>query len=229
MTRADPAAQADLFEPATPLIGSGDNLELEPGAVILRAYAVEEAPALLDAIERVLQAAPLRYMTTAPGWRMSVAMTNCGSAGWLSDRSGYRYDAVDPQTGRAWPAMPEVFANLARRAARAAGFAHFAPDACLINRYAPGARLSLHQDRNEQDFDAPIVSVSLGVPATFLWGGAARADRPRRVRLEHGDIVVWGGPARLNFHGIDTLRESHHPLTGSARFNLTFRRARLRR
>jgi alkylated DNA repair protein (DNA oxidative demethylase) len=180
-------------------------------------------------MERVTQAAPLRHMTTARGWRMSVAMTNCGHAGWLSDRNGYRYDAVDPQTGQQWPAMPEVFASLAMRAARAAGFAHFVPDACLINRYAPGARLSLHQDRNEQDFDAPIVSISLGVPASFLWGGAARSDRPRRVQLEHGDIVVWGGPARLNFHGIATLRESQHALTGSVRFNLTFRRALLRR
>lgn len=229
MTRADPAAQGDLFDRATPRVGKGDELELEPGAVVLRACAAEDAPALLEAIEQVTQAAPLRHMTTTRGWRMSVAMSNCGQAGWLSDHSGYRYDAVDPQTGRPWPAMPEIFASLAARAARAAGFGHFEPDACLINRYAPGARLSLHQDRNEQDFDAPIVSVSLGVPASFLWGGAARADRQRRVRLEHGDIVVWGGPARLNFHGIDTLREDCHPLTGNVRFNLTFRRAFLRR
>ncbi|MEO8057924.1 MAG: DNA oxidative demethylase AlkB [Burkholderiales bacterium] len=229
MTRSDPAVQADLFDRARESIGQGDGLELEPGAVVLRGYAVEEARALLGAIAQVAQAAPLRHMATARGWRMSVAMTNCGDAGWLSDRSGYRYDAVDPQTGRPWPAMPEAFANIAVRAARAAGFEHFEPDACLINRYAPGARLSLHQDRNEQDFDAPIVSVSLGVPASFLWGGATRANRPRRVRLEHGDIVVWGGPARLNFHGIDTLREGHHALTGCVRFNLTFRRALSRR
>ena len=223
MTRADPAAQAELFDAAA--VGKGDDLKLEPGAVVLRARAVAEAPALLDAIERITQAAPWRHMTTARGWRMSVATTNCGYAGWLSDRSGYRYDAVDPLTGRPWPAMPELFASIATSAARAAGFANYEPDACLINRYAPGARLTLHQDRNEQDFDAPIVSVSLGVPASFLWGGATRADRPRRVRLEHGDIVVWGGPARLNFHGIDTLRESHHPLTGCMRFNLTLRRS----
>jgi len=229
MTRADPAVQGDLFDRVTQLVRISAVLELEPGAVVLGAYAVEEAPALLDAIERVTQAAPLRQMTTARGWRMSVAMSNCGDAGWLSDRSGYRYDAADPQTGRPWPAMPEVFASLAARAARVAGFAHFEPDACLINRYAPGARLSLHQDRNEQDFDAPIVSVSLGVPATFLWGGSARTDRPRRVRLEHGDVVVWGGPARLNFHGVDMLRQGQHALTGSVRFNLTFRRALLRR
>ncbi len=229
MTRSDLAAQGDLFDRATPLIGNGGALQLEPGAVVLRGYATEEAPALLAAIAHVTQAAPLRCMTTARGWRMSVAMSNCGHAGWLSDPSGYRYDAVDPLTGRPWPAMPACFASLAARAALAAGFAHFEPDACLINRYAPGARLSLHQDRNEQDFDAPIVSVSLGVPASFLWGGAARAHRPQRVRLEHGDTVVWGGPARLNFHGIDTLRDDHHALTGNLRFNLTFRRAQWRR
>lgn len=232
MTRPDPAAQGDLFDQAAPLAGKRETppskLELEPGAVVLRAYAADQAPALLDAVAQVTQAAPLRHMTTARGWRMSVAMSNCGQAGWLSDHSGYRYDAVDPQTGLPWPAMPALFTRLAARAALAAGFAHFVPDACLINRYAPGARLSLHQDRNEHDFSAPIVSVSLGVPASFLWGGAARANRPQRVRLEHGDTVVWGGPARLHFHGIDTLREDQHALTGNVRFNLTFRQALLR-
>jgi DNA oxidative demethylase len=201
--------------------------QLEPGAFVLRAFALDKALCLLDAIQVVAQAAPFRRMTTARGLRMSVAMTNCGDAGWLSDRSGYRYDAIDPETNRRWPPMPPVFARLAERAAGAAGFDGFTPDACLINRYEPGTRLTLHQDRDEQDFTAPIVSVSLGVPATFLWGGPARADRARRVRLEHGDVVVWGGPSRLNFHGLDTLREGSHPLTGTARFNLTFRRALL--
>lgn len=221
MTRAEQQA----------LFGDDDDerLELEPGAWLLRGFAVEEAPALLAAIERVAQAAPWRNMETAGGWRMSVAMTNCGDAGWLSDRRGYRYDAIDPLTQRPWPALPDEFRTLAARAAAAAGFAHFEPDACLVNRYAPGARLSLHQDRNEADFGAPIVSVSLGVPATFLWGGTERAQRPRRLRLVHGDVVVWGGPARLNFHGVDTLREDQHPLTGPLRFNLTCRRARPRR
>ena len=200
-------------------------LELEPGAWLLQGFALDEAPTLLAAIGQVAQAAPWRNMETAGGWRMSVAMTNCGDAGWLSDRRGYRYDAIDPLTGRQWPAMPEAFRSLATRAAQAAGFAHFQPDACLINRYQPGARLSLHQDRNERDFGAPIVSVSLGVPATFLWGGAERAQRPRRLRLVHGDVVVWGGPARLNFHGVDTLREDQHAQTGPLRFNLTCRRA----
>ena len=221
MMRASRAVQEELFERQAAPAGSRE--ALGPGAFVLRGFAVEEAPALLDLLERIVQVAPLRHMETARGWRMSVAMTNCGRAGWLSDRNGYRYDPIDPQSNRPWPAMPEVFAGLAERAASAAGFGRFAPDACLVNRYEPGARLSLHQDRNEQDFAAPIVSVSLGVPASFLWGGAARSDRTRRVRLEHGDIVVWGGPARLNFHGIEALRDSHHPLTGSARFNLTFR------
>ncbi|MEO7337151.1 MAG: DNA oxidative demethylase AlkB [Caldimonas sp.] len=227
MTRASRPAQEELFDSGSAPAGSRE--PLEPGAFVLRAFAVEEAPALLDAIGLVAQAAPLRRMTTARGWRMSVAMTDCGDVGWLSDRGGYRYDRIDPQTRRPWPAMPEAFAHLATRAASAAGFDRFVPDACLVNRYEPGTRLTLHQDRDEPDFAAPIVSVSLGVPASFLWGGASRAGRLRRVRLEHGDVVVWGGPARLNFHGIDTLREGHHALTGSTRFNLTFRRALLER
>ena len=156
---------------------------------------------------------------------MSVAMTNCGRAGWVSDRGGYRYDPVDPVSHEAWPPMPAGFAILAAEAAAAAGFAGFDPDACLINRYEPGARLSLHQDRNERDFAQPIVSISLGLSATFLWGGQARAERPRRVPLHHGDIVVWGGPSRMTFHGVDRLKDGVHPLTGAARLNLTFRKA----
>ena len=227
MTRASPAGQEELFDSSE---SQGPSREqLEPGALVLRAFALAEAPALLETIEVVAQTAPFRHMTTARGHRMSVAMTNCGDAGWLSDRNGYRYDTIDPETNRPWPAMPGAFARLAARAASAAGFEAFMPDACLINRYEPGTGLTLHQDRDEQDFAAPIVSVSLGLPATFLWGGAARTDRPRRVRLEHGDVVVWGATARLNFHGIGTLRDAHHSLTGSARLNLTFRRALLKR
>ena len=227
MTRASRAGQEELFD--SDALQAASVEQLEPGAFVLRAFAVEQAAALLKAVELVARSAPLRHMTTPRGWRMSVAMTNCGDAGWLSDRSGYRYDAIDPETNRPWPTMPGIFLTLVTRAASAAGFTGFVPNACLINRYEPGTRLTLHQDRDEQDFAAPIVSVSLGVPATFLWGGAARAHRPRRVRLDHGDVVVWGGPARLNFHGIDTLREGHHALTGHARFNLTLRRALLER
>ena len=227
MTPASRAGQEELFDSGA--LQAATVEQLEPGAFVLRAFAVEQAAALLNAAELVARSAPLRHMTTPRGWRMSVAMTNCGDAGWLSDRSGYRYDAIDPETNRPWPTMPGIFLTLVTRAASAAGFTGFVPNACLINRYEPGTRLTLHQDRDEQDFAAPIVSVSLGVPATFLWGGAARAHRPRRVRLDHGDVVVWGGPARLNFHGIDTLREGHHALTGNARFNLTLRRALLER
>ena len=217
MTRAEQQALFDTDDDG--------RLQLEPGAWLLRGFAQGEAPALLEAIAQVSQAAPWRHMETAGGFRMSVAMTNCGAAGWVSDRRGYRYDPVDPLTGRPWPRIPSVIDKLAVRAAEAAGFTAFEPDACLVNRYAPGARLSLHQDRNERDFSAPIVSVSLGVPATFLWGGAERAQRPRRVRLQHGDVVVWGGPARLHFHGVDTLREDQHALPGNLRFTLTCRRA----
>jgi len=197
------------------------------GALLLRAFVdEEEAAALMAAIDKVLAASPLRHMQTPGGFRMSVAMSNCGQFGWVTDRRGYRYQSLDPLAERDWPAMPEAFAALAARASAAAGFAGFAPDACLINRYEPGARMSLHQDKNELDMDQPIVSVSLGLPATFLFGGMARTDKPQRMRLESGDVVVWGGPARLAFHGVDPLRDGEHPLTGRCRYNLTFRRAR---
>jgi alkylated DNA repair protein (DNA oxidative demethylase) len=173
----------------------------------------------------VVEAAPFRHMLTPNGRRMSVAMTNCGAVGWVSDRAGYRYDACDPESGRPWPPMPDVFGQLALQAAERAGFGAFAPDACLINRYEPGARLSLHQDRDERDFAAPIVSVSLGLPAVFLFGGLRRADTPRRVPLVHGDVVVWGGPSRLRYHGVLPLEDGHHPLMGGYRINLTFRKA----
>jgi alkylated DNA repair protein (DNA oxidative demethylase) len=198
---------------------------LADGAVVLRGFALADERALLAAIERVVARAPLRHMVTPGGFRMSIAMTNCGTHGWVSDRTGYRYDRVDPATGERWPAMPGAFAALATRAAAAAGFDGFAPDACLVNRYEPGARLSLHQDRNERDFAAPIVSVSLGIPAVFLFGGKQRSDRQKRVALEHGDVVVWGGPARLRYHGVAPLADNAHPLTGRQRFNLTFRKA----
>lgn len=222
MTRPDAAhapAQPTLFGP------SAERLQLGTDAWLLQAFAAPWADELMRAIDDVLQRAPLRHMSTARGWRMSVATSNCGALGWLSDARGYRYDAIDPETGLHWPPLPAVFSTLASRAAAAAGFEAFAPDACLINRYAPGARLSLHQDRNERDFGQPIVSVSLGLPATFLWGGAARSDRPRRLQLVDGDVVVWGGASRLTFHGVDTLADGHHPRTGAARFNLTMRRA----
>jgi DNA oxidative demethylase len=196
------------------------------GAVLLRGFAKPVEPDLIAALHDVVVQAPFRHMVTPGGHQMSVAMTNCGSFGWVTDRSGYRYDANDPEAGRLWPAMPPSFRDLAERAADHAGFGRFSPDACLINRYQPGARMSLHQDRNEHDFGAPIVSVSLGLPATFLFGGSKRSDKPRRFRLEHGDVAVWGGPARLAFHGVAPLADGDHAMIGRERINLTFRKAR---
>lgn len=198
---------------------------LAPGACVLRGFAEDCAPALLEAIADVTGAAPWRHMITPGGFRMSVAMSNCGSCGWVSDDTGYRYDERDPHSGRAWPCMPEVFRRLGQEAAAAAGFAAFEADACLINRYAPRTRLSLHQDKNERDFTQPIVSVSLGVPAVFLFGGLRRNDRAERIPLRHGDVVVWGGPARLRYHGVLPIKAARHPATGELRFNLTLRKA----
>ena len=198
---------------------------LGPGACLLRGFALGRDQALLDGVQAVLVQAPLRRMITPGGLQMSVAMTNCGALGWVSDRAGYRYAPLDPSSGRPWPQMPEVFAELAADAAAAAGFAGFAPDVCLVNRYEAGTRLSLHQDRDERDYAHPIVSVSLGVGAVFLFGGLKRADKALRMRLEHGDVVVWGGPARLRYHGVLPLPPDVHHLTGALRFNLTFRKA----
>lgn len=201
-------------------------LELGVRAVLLRGLARACAPELIAAIRAIDAVSPFRRMVTPGGWEMSVAMTNCGTAGWVTDRSGYRYDAIDPLTGASWPNLPRAFLDLAVASADEAGFRGFCPDACLLNRYVPGARLSLHQDRNERDFDQPIVSVSLGLSAIFLWGGHTRADKVQRVPLTHGDVVVWGGPDRLRFHGVHALAAGEHRLTGACRINLTFRRAR---
>jgi alkylated DNA repair protein (DNA oxidative demethylase) len=198
---------------------------LAEGAALLRGFALTSEAALLAELARVVQAAPFRHMVTPGGHRMSVAMTNCGQAGWVTDRSGYRYDATDPETGKPWPALPPSFLALAQSAADAAGFPGFEPDACLVNRYEPGAKLSLHQDRNERDFAAPIVSVSLGLPATFLFGGPTRTDTALKVPLAHGDVVVWGASARLAFHGVAALKDGLHPALGRMRVNLTFRTA----
>lgn len=195
------------------------------GAVLLRGFVKPYESELIASLRTIVAAAPFRRMFTPGGHQMSVAMTNCGEAGWVTDETGYRYDGVDPNSARPWPAMPQVFRTLAETAASEGGFAGFSPDACLINRYVPGARMSLHQDRNENDFGAPIVSVSLGLPATFLFGGPKRADKPQRYRLEHGDVVVWGGPSRLFFHGVASLAEGEHAVMGPQRINLTFRKA----
>jgi alkylated DNA repair protein (DNA oxidative demethylase) len=197
---------------------------LEEGAVLLRGFASTEASLLLEEVSRIAQHAPFRHLVTPGGYSMSVAMTNCGRVGWVSDRTGYRYDPTDPESGLPWPPMPEGFQKIAVLAAAEAGFAEYDPDACLINRYVAGAKLSLHQDRDEKDAWAPIVSVSLGVPATFLWGGKRRSNPVRRLRIESGDVAVWGGPARFIYHGVAPLKQDWHALTGSDRINLTFRK-----
>ena len=215
---------ADLFESVPDLRPPRE--AMAEGAVLLRGFARSVEAELIAAIGAIVTQAPFRHMVTPGGRQMSVAMTNCGSAGWVTDRSGYRYDGLDPESRAPWPAMPASFRALAAQAASEAGFDGFAPDACLINRYQPGTRMSLHQDRDEDDFGAPIVSVSLGLPAIFLFGGLQRSDKPRRFRLEHGEIVVWGGPSRLFFHGIAPLADGEHALLGRQRINLTFRKAR---
>ena len=199
---------------------------LAPGAMLLRALAASQAAALVEDLQQVTARSPFRYMTTRGGYRMSVAMSNCGTTGWITDESGYRYDGRDPLTAACWPAMPAAFSTLATRAAAAAGFPDFVPDACLISRYEPGARLSLHQDRDERDLDSPIVSISLGLPAVFLFGGQRRSERANRLPLAHGDVVVWGGPSRLRFHGVLPLSDGEHPLLGRYRINLSLRKAR---
>ena len=215
---------ADLFASLPDVQPSRE--EIAEGAVLLRGFALPFEAELIAALREIAEQAPFRHMSTPGGHQMSVAMTNCGNAGWVTDRSGYRYDGADPQSGKPWPSMPSSFQSLAADAAAEAGFAGFAPDACLINRYEPGAKMSLHQDKDELDFGAPIVSVSLGLPAIFMFGGLKRSDKPRRFRLEHGDIAVWGGPSRLFYHGVAPLAEGNHPAMGPQRLNLTFRKIR---
>jgi alkylated DNA repair protein (DNA oxidative demethylase) len=213
----------DLFDDDQ--VGRPRQERLAAGAVLLRGRALLVETVLLAALGEIVAQAPFRCMITPGGFEMSVAMTNCGAAGWVTDRTGYRYDLLDPASGKPWPPMPEVFRALGAAAATEAGFEDFVPDACLINRYEPGTRLSLHQDKNERDYAKPVVSISLGLPATFQFGGSSRADKPQRVPLRHGDIVVWGGPSRLAFHGVLALKDGHHPAVGRQRFNLTLRKA----
>ena len=212
-----------MMQAELPFADRRPTVVLGAGAILLPELALQSASTLLAGIDAVAAVAPFRQMVTPGGWRMSVAMTNAGSHGWTTNASGYRYTADDPTTAELWPAMPKLFAALASDAAARAGFPDFEPNACLINRYAPASRLSLHQDRDEGDLTQPIVSVSLGLSATFLWGGSKRADPVRRLRLGHGDVVVWGGVDRLRFHGVAPLREGSHPTTGARRYNLTFR------
>ncbi|MRS99139.1 DNA oxidative demethylase AlkB [Ralstonia pickettii] len=213
----------DLFADHSP--ADDTRIALGEAAFVLRGFALSEAPGLIAAVDAIAQQAAFRHMVTPGGFEMSVALTNSGALGWTSDRRGYRYATLDPLTGNPWPPLPDVFLRLAHNAAAEAGFPGFTPDACLINRYVPGARMSLHQDKDEQDYSAPIVSVSLGMPAVFLFGGHRRADKAQRIPLFHGDVVVWGGTDRLRYHGVAPLKDHPHPLLGSQRINLTFRKA----
>ena len=199
---------------------------LGPGSLVLRGFAANEAECLYGEIGKIVASAPFRHMLTPGGFRMSVAMSNCGTVGWVTDQSGYRYEPNDPESGQPWPPIPAIFNRLAEAAAAAAGFPGFAPDACLINRYQPGAKMSLHQDKDERDLTQPIVSVSLGLPAVFQFGGLQRSATATRVTLTHGDVVVWGGPDRLRYHGVLALKAGEHPVVGACRLNLTFRKAR---
>ena len=214
----------DLFDDLPPPAEAALT-EIAPGAMLLHGFAREGDAALLEAIEFVIAQAPLRHLRTPGGYTMSVAMSNCGPLGWVSSATGYRYAICDPLSDQPWPAMPACLMDLAQRAAARAGYANFQPDACLINEYVPGAKLSLHQDKDEKDLRAPIVSLSLGLPAVFLFGTSSRKDRPQRYRLVHGDVVVWGGPSRLAYHGVTALADGAHALVGRRRFNLTFRSA----
>ncbi|MDR1996027.1 DNA oxidative demethylase AlkB [Azonexus sp.] len=221
--------QQDLFSLADgaglEAVAGGRGWRLGPGTVLFPGLADAAAPCLIEVIGHIAAAAPFRHMQTPGGQRMSVAMTNCGSLGWVSDRAGYRYQAVDPASDKPWPALPESFRRLAQEAAALAGFSGFDPDACLINRYVPGARMSLHQDRDERDLSQPIVSVSLGLPVVFQLASDTRTGPHLNLPLAHGDVLVWGGPDRLRYHGVRTLAGGEHPLTGACRYNLTFRRA----
>jgi DNA oxidative demethylase len=201
-------------------------IELGPQARVLPGFAGSAAHQLFEDTLAIAQQSPFRHQVTPGGFQMSVAATNCGRIGWVSDRRGYRYDPIDPVTGQPWPVMPPSYDEIAVVAAKHAGFEGFQPDACLINRFAPGARLSLHQDRSEKSTDHPVVTVSLGLPATFLWGGTRRTDKPRAVPLTHGDVVVFGGENRLCFHGVKELPDGDHPMAGGYRYSLTFRTAR---
>ena len=199
--------------------------QIGPQTFVLRGFALPWLEQILPALRTVLAQAPLRRMVTPGGFTMSVALSNCGEWGWTTDLNGYRYTPADPRTGLPWPELPGCFREIATQAAAAAGFENFEPDACLINRYLPGAKMSLHQDKNEQDYSAPIVSVSLGLPAMFQMGGLQRSERPLRVPLLHGDVMVWGGVDRLRYHGVLTLKPGEHEVMGGQRINFTLRKA----
>ncbi|QRR30548.1 DNA oxidative demethylase AlkB [Pseudomonas simiae] len=219
-----PGPTADLFADDALQQPAGRE-QIGEQSYVLRGLALPWIERILPELRRVLAQSPFRQMVTPGGFTMSAALSSCGDLGWTTDTSGYRYSPVDPRSQQPWPQMPEVLRQLAVQAAAQAGFFDFAPDACLINRYVPGAKMSLHQDKNERRYSEPVVSISLGLPAIFLFGGHERSDKPRKVSLFHGDVVVWGGVDRLRFHGVMPIKDGLHPIMGPQRINLTFRTA----
>lgn len=207
------------------LFAPPQKLEIIKDVYLLSGFVAPFEVQLVADLNAVILAAPLRQMMTPSGFSMSVTTTSCGELGWVSDKKGYRYSPVDPVSNKPWPAMPSSFKQLAQNVAATAGFANFDPDACLINCYQPATKMGLHQDKDEQDFTQPIVSVSLGVPAMFQMGGFVRADKTLKFPLYHGDVLVWGGASRLRFHGVLPIKAANHPAFGTRRVNLTFRKA----
>lgn len=220
----DPHSTGDLFSDEA-LQQPARREQIGEQSCVLRGYALPWLERVLPELRAVLVQSPFRHMVTPGGYTMSAALSSCGALGWTTSPQGYRYSSLDPERQQPWPSMPPVLRELAINAASAAGFDGFAPDACLINRYVPGARMSLHQDKNERDYNAPVVSLSLGLPAVFLFGGHQRSDKTQKISLFHGDVAVWGGVDRLRFHGVLPIKEGAHPRMGPQRINLTFRTA----
>jgi len=194
--------------------------EIFPGATLMRGLAQAQDGEFLEAMQGVLSAAPLHHATTPTGLPMGVMVSDCGTP----EAFRRRWDPANPAVRQMWPPMPRALLDFSLRCAVRAGFPLFRPDTCHVNRYQAGTKLGLHQDRHECDMSQPIVSVSFGLECVFLLGGLERTDSPKRILLEHGDVIVWGGPSRMRFHGVQPLKPGHHPLTGPYRYNLTFRK-----
>lgn len=202
---------------------------LAEGAMVLRRFATPVVVALMEGVEAVVAQSPLRRLIVPNGRPMRIEMTNCGLVGWVNIDGRYRYSRVDPLTGRSWPGMPATFRRIAGAAASAAGYPDFQPAVCIINRYAVGADLQMHQDRDDTQDRQPVVSVSLGLPAIFHFGGQGRGEKPLTIPLDDGDVVVWGGASRMHRHGVAPVAPGVHPRTGAYRYNLTFRTAKIPR
>lgn len=210
----------DLFDDQLP-----KKTRIAEGAYWLRGHALPAADLLWAELRKHFATYPPQQMFTPMGYKMSVRSTSMGDAAWVGTKKGYGYASIDTAINQALPPLPSTFLSLANHAATEAGYNDFTPDSCLINCYDIGSKMGLHQDKDERDFNQPIVSVSLGIPATFLFGGAKRSDKPTQIPLTHGDVVVWGGASRLFYHGVQTIKPNKHPLLGELRCNLTFRKA----